>query len=205
MNINQRMKEWSQTVYGIAHSLRIARSVKLGNLTTLHESLVDASGWNLSNLGFTSNIPTREFREGDIRLDGRDHEEVFVTLSANIVRMLFINLAVLADEVLEHLIAASGSTPPNYLTSKAEWVKAKVAPKYAWAANGLLELSAIRNAFVHGNATLNGTVLGILRKAEVTDALEGHIISLSFGDLFRYRRALRTVVGELRRLHRGVA
>lgn len=194
------MLQWSQTVYGVAHSLNIARAVKLGNLDTLIESLTAAAAWNRSDLGFTSCLPEKDLKDGAIKLDGKDHEEIFVNLSENIVRILFVNLAVLADECLAHLMQCAAVDPPNYLTSKAEWVKSKIDTKHAWAANGLLELCALRNSIVHANGVLNPSAMDILKKAGVSDAQHGHVISLSFGDLFRYRRALRTVFGEIEKL-----
>lgn len=200
LNIDERMLQWSQTVYGVAHSLHIAHSLKLGNLDTLLDSLTAAQQWNESDLGFESCLPEKGFREGSIKLDGKDHEEVFLVLSENIVRILFVNLAVLADECLAELIAQVGAEPPNYLTAKAEWVKSKLGHSYQWAANGLLELCALRNAIVHANGCLNPATIAILQKAGVTNVRPDHEISLSFGDLFRYRRALRTVFGEVDKL-----
>jgi len=202
MSIENAMLQWSQTVYGVAHSLYLAKSVKFGNLTALIESLSASEEWNSSDLGFTSSLPAKEFRDGSINLDGKDHQEVFSILSGNIVKILFVNLAVLADECLEQLIAEAGGRPPNYLTGKAEWVKSKLNPKYEWAANGVLELCAIRNAVVHNGGNINDSANEILKKAGVCDAKIGHVISLSFGDLFRYRRALRTVFGELQKISR---
>ena len=201
MDIDAEMLRWSQTVYGIAHSLHLAHSVNLGNLTTLHASLSAAEKWNKSNLGFESVLPRKEFKEGSINLDGRDHEEVFKVLSENAVKLLFMNLTVLADECLSHLILQAGVEPPNYLTGKAEWVKSKIAKKYEWAANGLLEICAIRNAIVHNSSKINSSVMQILDKAGITTAQIDHEIQLSFGDLFRYRRALRTVLGEIQKLN----
>jgi len=200
MNIESSMLEWSQTVYGVAHSLCIARSVKLGNLTALIDSLSAAEQWNISDLGFTSSLPSKDFKDGSINLNGKDHEEVFAILSENIVKILFINLAVLADECLAQLIEEAGATPSNYLTSKAEWVKSKIDNKYMWAANGMLEICSLRNAFVHNGGKLNDSAIEILKKADVKDAELNHKISISFGDLFRYRRALRTVIGELQKI-----
>ncbi|MNR62115.1 hypothetical protein D3C85_1840440 [compost metagenome] len=64
----------------------------------------------------------------------------------------------------------------------------------------MLELCAIRNAVVHNGGQINKAVIDTLEKAGVGDARLGHGVSLSFGDLFRYRRALRTVIGELQKL-----
>jgi hypothetical protein len=200
MDIEGSMLQWSQTVYGVAHSLHIANSLKLGNLTALMDSLTAAEKWNSSDLGFDSSLPMKEFKDGSINLNGSDHEEIFRILSENIVRILFVNLAVLADECLGQLIAETGVTPPNYLTSKAEWIKSKIDQKYVWAANGMLELCALRNAVVHNGGKLNDSAIAILKKAEIEDAKQDHEICISFGDLFRYRRALRTVIGELQKL-----
>lgn len=201
IDIDKSMLQWSQTVYGVAHSLHLANSINLGNLTTLIESLSVAEQWNRSDLGFTSSLPTTDFKGGSINLDGKDHGEIFGTLSENIVKIPFVNLAVLADECLDQLIREAGAPSPNYLTNKAEWVKAKIDGKYEWAANGILELCALRNAVVHNGGKINRSVVDILEKAGVRDAKFGHEVSLSFGDLFRYRRALRTVIGELRKLN----
>jgi hypothetical protein len=200
LDIENEMHNWSQTVYGIAHALNIANSVNLGNLTTLLDSLTTAEAWNKSNLGFTSSLPVRRFKKGSINLDGKDHKEVFRILSENIVRALFVNLSVLIDECLSHLINRLGITPPNALTSKVEWAKSRTETKYEWAANGLLELCAIRNAIVHNGGKLNESAISILERAGVRDAQLNHEVSLSFGDLFRYRRAFRTIVGELRKI-----
>jgi len=199
LDLDDEMLRWSQTVYGIAHSLHIAHSLQLGNLTTLIASLSAAEKWNESDLGFESCLPEKEFREGSINLDGRDHEEVFTVLSGNIVKVLFVSLTVIADECLSHLIGLAGVEPPNYLTGKAEWVKSRLDPKYEWAANGLLEMCAIRNAIVHSGSRINSSVIAVLEKANVNSPRNGHEIRLSFGDLFRYRRALRTVLGELQK------
>jgi len=100
---------------------------------------------------------------------------------------------------MAQLIKEAGTDPPNYLTNKAEWVKSKIDGKYVWAANGMLELCALRNAVVHNGGKINESVNEILEKAGVRDAKIGHMVSFSFGDLFRYRRALRTVIGELQK------
>lgn len=40
----------------------------------------------------------------------------------------------------------------------------------------------------------------LLGKANAKNVVLGHEVKLSVGDLFRHRRALRTVIGELRKL-----
>jgi len=201
MNLDEEMLRWSQTVYGVAHSLHIANSLKLGNLNTLIESLSAAEKWNKSELGFSSGVPEREFTENSIKLDGNNHEEISAALSESIAKVLFVNLMVLADECLALLMRKKGVEPPNYLTSKAEWVKSKLdQSKHEWAANGLLEMCAIRNAIVHARGTLNSSAIEVLEKAGIKSATLNHKVRLSFGDLFRYRRALRTVLGEVQKL-----
>lgn len=200
VDLDTEMRQWSQTVYGVAHSLQIAKSIKMGNLTTLVESLSEAEGWTKSDLGFDSAVPEKKFVEGSIAFDGSDHEEIFVALSQRVVKMLFVNLMVLADECLAQLMSEAGVDPPNYLTSKAEWVKSRLGTKHVWAANGLLEMCAIRNAIVHNGGMLNSSSIHILESAGIKFVAPNHQVELSFGDLFRYRRALRTVLGEIQKL-----
>lgn len=199
MDVDSEMLAWSQTVYGVGHALHVAKSINFGNLNTIVESMTAAERWNPSNLGFESSLPVKEFTPGSIKLDGGSHHEVFAHVSENIVRVLFVNLAVLADEVIGYLIGLTGENVPQYLFNKIEWVKPRITPGLEWAINGMFEMVAIRNALVHNNGRWNSTTIGQLRATGVTDVQSEVQISLSFGDLFRYRRALRTVVGELRK------
>lgn len=200
MNLNKEMLKWSQTVYGVAHSLCISRSIYFGNLGKLVESLQLAEKWNKTNLGFESCIPNRSFKKGCVKLEGSDHEQIFLKISENIVKILFINLAVIADETLGYLIKKSGNKPGNYLINKIEWSKSRINPELHWSINGMLELVAIRNALVHNEGRWNESSIQILKKAGIGSVDRCAIISLSFADLFRYRRALRTLAGELRKL-----
>ena len=199
MDLDEEMLKWSQTVYGVAHALHIAKSINFGNLNTVLESLRSAETWNSSTLGFESGLPVKEFAEGSIRLDGNSHDEVFARVSENIVRILFINLAVIADESLGYLIEQLGAPDVNYLINKVEWAKARIDQRAHWAANGMLEMVAIRNALVHNDARWNNNSVAILKKAGIQEVDSDIELSLSFGDLFRYRRALRTLIGELRK------
>lgn len=195
------MKAWSRTAYGIAHSLYIADSMNMGNLTTIGESLRNADGWRESDLGFGSNIESRQFEKEDVQLGADNHQEIFRNLVDSAIGMLLVNLAVISEECLEFLIRRAGDKPPTYLTPKVEWAKARVRSKHIWAPNGMLEMCAVRNALVHNGGVINSKTVSILDKAEIKNAEEGHEITMSFGDLFRYKRAFRTTIGEIERLH----
>lgn len=203
MDLDEEILKWSQTVYGVAHSLSIARSLNLGNLSTLIDSLRSAESWNPSKLGFASCLPVKEFEDGSIKLYGDNHDEIFLRISESIVKILFINFAVVSDACLNHLIFQAGATPGNFLVNKVEWAKSKIDPKFHWAANGMFELAAIRNALVHNNGRWNDSSIRILKQAGISEVDTNVAISLSFGDLFRYRRAFRTLIGELRKLIAG--
>jgi hypothetical protein len=200
MDVDAEMLKWSQTVYGIAHSLQIAKSIHLGNLESIVESLRAVESWNISNVGFSSCVPRRDFYEGAIKLDGHTHDEIFQRVSENVVQVLFVSLNVFADEVLGYLINKTGAAPGNFLINKLEWAKPRIDSKFHWAINGLFEMVAIRNAIVHNNAKWNAATVAQLRLAGVGTVDEKVQISLSFGDLFRYKRALRTISGEIRKI-----
>ncbi len=195
------MKAWSQTVYGVAHALHIARSINFGNLATVEESLSQAEQWCKSNLGFESNLPALSFKKNSINLQNSDHDEIFANLSSNVTKVLFIGLATLIDESLTHLISKH-SSPPNTLTPKIQWIESRIPAKYSWASNGLFELCALRNALVHNAGRHNQSSIDILSLAGITTATNNHLITISFGDLFRYRRAFRTICGELLKLRK---
>lgn len=203
MDVDAEMLRWSHTVYGVGHALYVAESINFGNLDTIVDSMRAAEAWNKTALGFESNLPVREFTEGSIYLKGSGHKEVFGRVSESIVKVLFINLAILADEIIGYLIGQTGSAVPNYLFNKIEWTHARIPPSYHWVTNGLFELVAIRNALVHGGGRWSNSTIAQLRAAGIQEVDMNVDISLSFGDLFRYRRALRTVIGELRKLAVG--
>lgn len=200
MDVDLEMLNWSQTVYGVGHALHVANSIKFGNLDTIVDSMQAAENWNSSLLGFASILPAKEFTPGSIKLDGVSHEEIFGRVSESIVRVLFVNLVVLTDEVMGYLIGLTGANVPEPVFSKVEWAKAHINHGFEWATSGLLEMVAIRNALVHNGGRWNGPSIEQLKLAGVAVVDSTVDISLSFGDLFRYRRALRTVVGELRKL-----
>ncbi len=199
MDVEAEMLRWSHTVYGVGHALHVAESIKFGNLETIIDSMRAAETWNNSVLGFESNLPARKFTEGSIYLDGSGHKEVFNRVTESIVRVLFINLAVLADEIMGYLIGQTGATVPNYLFNKVEWTHARIPSNFHWVTYGLFELVAIRNALVHGDGRWNESTVAQLKLAGIQHVDMNVEISLSFGDLFRYRRALRSVIGELRK------
>ncbi|GHS91181.1 hypothetical protein FACS1894139_01210 [Planctomycetales bacterium] len=219
MSIEDSMRQWSKTIYGIISSLHIAKSGDLSNPTPLQDSILAAEEWNASDIGFTSCVRIRKMKENSITLAGENHEEIFRIISERITKILLVNLDLLTDEWLGQSIAAVAVGTPKkpiylpgkavavgapkktiYLPGKIAWVTSKLDKKYAWATNGVLELHAIRNAIVHNSGELNDRVINDLKKAGVEDAKVGHKISISFGDLLRYRRAVRTVINEVKKL-----
>jgi hypothetical protein len=178
----------------------MADAMNMGNLTTIGESLSIADSWRESDLGFDSSVEPRQFGKDDVELNADNHQEIFQDLIDSAIRMLFVNLAVLSEDCLDFLIKRAGDVPPNYLKPKIEWAKARVRPEHSWAPNGMLEMCAVRNVLVHNRGVINSKAISILNGAEINTVEEGHEVVLSFGDLFRYKRALRTTVGEIERL-----
>ncbi|MEZ4301535.1 MAG: hypothetical protein R3B70_41760 [Polyangiaceae bacterium] len=203
LHIEARMRTWSQAMYGIVHAMRILRAVDLGNIKKVGYSMRQSLSWVESNLGFDSSIPERDLNVASFDLEGETEEAIFSKLASAISNTLTVSLTSLLDECLGEVLAARGYNPHSVAGGKLDQLRAylpeNVAQGNEWALTGARELVTIRNVLVHSGGVWNErpikTLPGNGRKPAT-----GEPLSVGFGDVLRYKRAVRTLLNEAQKM-----
>lgn len=124
-------------------------------------------------------------------------KNVVLNLKANLLSLLLVDLAALTDELLTSIMTTKGKKPENFpfLSNKAKAVTC--AAEQEWARRGVLELNIIRNCFVHNDGKWSSRGLKDIG-AVVTNlaAKDGDPVTVNYEDVFRYKRAVRTLLNQ---------
>lgn len=195
----QALSRWSQTAYGLVHSVKISSQLDLGNTNRIGSSVTESFGWLPRTDQFDSNVEHRLYSDADFRIDDGNVQTVVDNLKANLLSLLLVDLAALTDELLSSIMTTKGVQPDrdkySYLRNKA--VAVKCDPKQGWAKLGVLELNVIRNCFVHNDGKWSNQGIKDIRAlvANLT-ANEGDLVTVNYEDVFRYKRAVRTLLNQ---------
>lgn len=193
----QTLARWSQTVYGLVHAVTISSRLDLGNINRIGASVTDSFSWLPRQDQFDSNVEHRPYKEDNFRLEDGDVKNVVSNLRANLLSLLIVDLAALTDELLSTIMAAKGKKIEDFpfFSSKARAVTC--APEQEWARRGVLELNVIRNCFVHNDGKWNSRGLrDIGTIVQNLTAKEGDPVTINYEDVFRYKRAVRTLLNQ---------
>lgn len=191
------LKDWSQTAYGLIHSVATIERIDLGNINRIGDSIVNAFDWLSRRDEFASSVAQHRFDEHDFRLDDGDVDEIVRNLKRNLLSLLFVDLAALADGLLASMMDTRGLNPADhpYLANKVNAVDCASAQE--WARSGMLELNVVRNCFVHSRGTWNARSLDDLaRVVPSLTAKVGDPVMVNYEDRFRYKRAVRTLLNQ---------
>ncbi|MNG07740.1 hypothetical protein D3C84_910560 [compost metagenome] len=122
---------------------------------------------------------------------------VVSNLKANLLSLLLVDLAALTDELLTSIMTTKGKKLEDFpfLSNKAKAVTC--ATEQEWARRGVLELNVIRNCFVHNDGKWSSRGLKDIG-AVVTNitAQDGDPVTVNYEDIFRYKRAVRTLLNQ---------
>ena len=193
----QALTRWSQTAYGLVHSVTMSSRLDLGNINRIGNSITESFGWFPRKDQFDSSVEHRPYKEDDFRLEDGDVKNVVLNLKANLLSLLLVDLAALTDELLTSIMTTKGKKPENFpfLSNKAKAVQCAVEQE--WSRRGVLELNVIRNCFVHNDGKWSSRGLKDIG-AVVTNltAKEGDPVTINYEDVFRYKRAVRTLLNQ---------
>lgn len=193
----QALSRWSQTAYGLVHSVTMSSRLDLGNINRIGRSVTESFGWFPREDQFDSSVEHRPYKEDDFRLEDGDVKNVVLNLKANLLSLLLVDLAALTDELLTSIMTTKGKKPENFpfLSNKAKAVTC--AAEQEWARRGVLELNVIRNCFVHNDGKWSSRGLKDIG-AVVTNltAKDGDPVTVNYEDVFRYKRAVRTLLNQ---------
>jgi hypothetical protein len=111
--------------------------------------------------------------------------------------MLIQDLAVILDQMMDEALAQRKETAGNYPQSKIEKLKKGMDPRYHWAANGCFELIAARNVLTHAHGCWNPQSIAIVKDFLTTPPAAGEKLEVGIQMLFRYRKAMRTMLNQV--------
>ncbi|MDP0498684.1 MAG: hypothetical protein Q7P63_01165 [Verrucomicrobiota bacterium JB022] len=200
-------KRWSQFVAGFIVAISHAKSIDWSDQDLIDSILLDSERWSKSDLGFDSSLRSQKYSNGDIRLSSEDGKTMFNLIAEDGAEALMIGLAATADAICQSIYKDIEGEHTDTLSSTTAYVqyyqkRLKGVTQHTWCIKGMFELIAIRNTLLHSNGYWCEKSIGILELGEVdTSSIDcSRRIRVSFDDIYKYRRALRTFAGELKRL-----
>jgi hypothetical protein len=193
--MSSNMLKWTKTTYVLVHSISITKSIRLGNTKYLEDSINDSFKWKLSSIGINSNVPIQSFRKGSVKFNDDDENVLINGMVENVADFLFINLITILDEEVKQASANKGFRVKPYLSGNIKYFT--INPKYKWALDGVLEAYEIRNCLIHNSGKWSQKSIDKLKKIVNPLPVLNSKIEIGYQDLFRYKRAVRTIIGEV--------
>lgn len=195
----ERVNVWTSTLYTLIHSLHLAKEQNFGDLSTLDSRARDAHSWVTPECSYGSVLLAHPGGSKALSFR-RDPERHFRDTSRQIIKMLIQDLVVILDEMMDEALVMRGETAGNYPQSKIEKLKKALDSRYHWAAHGCFELVAVRNVLTHSHGQWNKQSIDIVRPFAAPVPHVGDKLTVGFSMLFRYRKAMRTMLNEVSRV-----
>lgn len=192
----ERVNVWTNTLYALIHSLSLAKESNFGDLKTLHVRARDASAWVATDCSYGSVLLKHPGGKNKITFR-RDPNRHFSAISQQLIKMLIQDLVVILDEMMDEALAQRGECAGPYPQSKIEKLKKALAPEFYWAAQGCLELVAARNVLTHSKGVWNEKSIAIVEAFATPTPKVGEKLSIGITMLFRYRKAMRTLLNQV--------
>lgn len=195
----ERVNVWTSTLYTLIHSLHMSKEQQFGDLTTLDRRARDAHAWVVPDCSYGSTLLAHQ-GGNDVLTFRRDPSTHFKNTSRQVIKMLVQDLVVILDEMMDEALIARGETAGKFPQSKIEKLKKSLDSRYAWAAHGCLELVAVRNVLTHSQGHWNAPSIKIVESFVNPVPIDGEKLTVGFSMLFRYRKAMRTMLNEVSRV-----
>lgn len=199
--IEARFKRWSQTAYGLLHAVEKLKASNFKDVSSAQQSISKLLERFPSQTGFLSAVPQKFLKKDSIKVSLSDGKKSVDEIVNSLLCMLIADLVVHFDEIAGTQLAGKGIACDAMPGGKANLLKKRLPDQRKWAARGVIELICIRNAIVHSNSIWNEKAVNDLALAEVAKLPEiGTRLRLGIDDFFRYRRAVRTALNEIKKL-----
>lgn len=192
----ERVNVWTNTLYTLIHSLSLAKETEFGDLTTLNSRAREASAWVAIDCSYGSILLKHPGGRNKITFR-RDPNRHFSAVSQQLIKMLIQDLVVILDEMMDEALAQRGEIAGPYPQSKIEKLKKGLAPNFHWAAQGCLELVAARNVLTHSKGLWNEKSIAIVEAFVDPKPKVGEKLSIGITMLFRYRKAMRSLLNQV--------
>jgi hypothetical protein len=191
----ERVNVWTSTLYTLIHSLHLSREQQFGDLTSLDRRARDAHTWVTPDCSYNSTLLAHPGGKMPLAFR-RDPTKHFKDTSRQVIKMLVQDLVVILDEMMDEALASRGERAGNFPQSKIEKLKKSLDKRYHWAANGCFELVAVRNVLTHNQGIWNEKSIDMIKAFVDPLPKKGDKLSVGFSMLFRYRKAMRTLLNQ---------
>ena len=112
--------------------------------------------------------------------------------------MLIQDLVVILDGMMDDALLAKGERAGVFPQSKIEKLSKRLQPQHDWARQGCLELVAVRNVLTHAGGRWNDKSIAIVDSFVSPTPKVGDRLTIGFTMLFRFRKAMRTFLNEVK-------
>jgi hypothetical protein len=196
MNWN-RVNVWTATLYALIQSLHLAKAAQFGDREALAENIISARAWISPEVSYGSVLLAQPFGRHRVRFR-RDPNKHFADTVTQLIQMLIQDLVVIFDGMMDDILKARSETAGTFPQSKVEKLATHLDFKHEWARRGCLELIAVRNVLTHANGQWNKKSIAIIDGFVTPLANVGDRLTIGFPMLFRYRKAMRTFLNEVK-------
>jgi hypothetical protein len=189
--------QWSQTAYGLIHAVDLAERLDFGNTEMIGNSIHEAFNWLPRSDQFQSNVDHHQSSPNDFQMNSVDAIACLEGLKRNLLGLLIVDLATIADGILADILESRSLHCCDYPYLREKTKAVRCDPTQRWSQKGVLELNVIRNCFVHNQGKWSEK--GLRDIADIVGSLtakEGDMITTNFEDVFRYKRAVRTLINQ---------
>jgi hypothetical protein len=192
-----RVNKWTLTLYALIYALHNAKAKNFDDRSQLRRNIEDAAAWVMSDCSYNSVLLQEPFGKTLLRFR-RDPNTHFDLIVAQVIQMLVQDLVVIFDSMMDDLLRAYGETAGAFPQSKVEKLAAHLDQAYQWAKYGCLELIAARNVLTHAEGRWNARTIAIIEQFVRPPPAVGEPLAIGFPMLFRYRKAMRTFLNEVK-------
>lgn len=186
--IRQKMKNFSQTMYVAMFALSIMRKnlpkeqIKQKELSTSILSLLE----NSSSIIPEALMPPKKMGPESITLNSENPIEVYNLAVQKILELLVVGQTTLLEECLNIRFP---DIKEEKLFNKMKMLSFPQNTKESWSIEVVSALRIMRNSIIHNDGIWDKEPFPQDKKT-----LKGTPIKLTFDDIFRFRRAVRTYV-----------
>ncbi|QMV72421.1 hypothetical protein HS961_05995 [Comamonas piscis] len=192
----ERINVWTNTLYTLIHSLSLAKDISFEDLHTLNDRARESSTWIAQDCSYSSILLAHPGGKNRITFR-RDPNTHFADISRQLIKMLVQDLVVILDEMMDEVLKQRNEAAGDYPQSKIEKLKKSLNSDFHWAAHGCLELVAVRNVLTHSKGLWNEKSIAIVKSFVAPPPKVGEPLSIGITMLFRYRKAIRSLLNQL--------
>ncbi len=192
-----RVNSWTSTFYTLIRSLDLAKRYHFSTLEPLEAVVLETKSWTPDEASYGSVLLAHPFGRGPMNIR-RDPDKYFQQIVAQLVQMLAQDLVVIFDEMMDDILAARGDTAGTFPQSKVQKLAKYLDVKYEWSRQGCLELIAVRNVLAHAGGRWNARSIAIVSTFVNPVPAEGEALRIGIPMLFRYRKAMRTFLNQVK-------